>query len=183
MNFATLADETEIMKLYEAVIEKVNATSIRLGWNIDIYPNVEFVRDAISKNEMCIIREDGRIIAVAVVNHTVNPEYDYIKWEIQGPKEKIATIHALAVSPDKQGSRISYEMLSDIESYCRENGDLAIHLDVIDTNIPAYKLYTRNGYKEIDCIRMFYELVGTREFWMPLKEDTDIATEIAGRHT
>ncbi len=57
-------------------------------------------------------------------------------------------------------------MLSDIEDYCRKNGDLAIHLDVIDTNIPAYKLYIRNGYKEVDRIRMFYDVVGTREFWM-----------------
>ena len=42
----------------------------------------------------------------------------------------------------------------------------AIHLDVIDTNIPAYKLYTRNGYKEADCIKMYYEVVGTCKFWM-----------------
>ena len=57
-------------------------------------------------------------------------------------------------------------MLSDIEDYCRKNGDLAIHLDVIDTNIPAYKLYIRNGYNEVDRIRMFYDVVGTRVFWM-----------------
>ena len=56
--------------------------------------------------------------------------------------------------------------MADIDEYCKQRGELAIHLDVIDTNIPAYKLYTRNGYKEIDCIKMYYEVVGTREFWM-----------------
>ena len=115
---------------------------------------------------MFILRKDGRIVAAAAVNRKVNPEYDEIDWKIKGPPSKISTRHALAVSPDMRGGSISYEMLSDIEKYCRERGDTAIHLDVIDTNIPAYKLYTRNGYKEADCIKMYYEVVGTREFWM-----------------
>lgn len=166
MEFAALDDENEIMDLYKAVIEKVNTSSVRLGWNIDVYPDRAFVNEAIANGEMCILRMEGRIVCAAVINHTVNPEYDGINWKISGPKEKIATIHALAVSPDKQGSRISYKMLSDIEDQCRENGDIAVHLDVIDTNIPAYKLYTRSGYKEVDCIKMFYEVVGTRDFWM-----------------
>ncbi len=166
MEFAALDDVKEIMDMYGRVVEKVNTTSVRLGWNTDTYPDVSFVKNAIANSEMCILREDGRIIAAAVVNHEVNLEYDAIDWEIKGPKEKIATIHAFAVSPDKQGSRVSFAMLADIEDHCRANGDLAIHLDVIDTNIPAYKLYTRNGYTEKACIQMYYEVVGNREFWM-----------------
>ena len=127
MEFASHHDEKEIIEFYRTVIDKVNTTSVRLGWRVDTYPDA---------------------------------------WEIGGPKEKIATIHALAVAPDKQGTKLSYRMLKDLEDHCREEGDLAIHLDVIDTNIPAYKLYTRNGYKEVDRIRMFYEVVGVREFWM-----------------
>ena len=166
MEFAKPKDEKEILSLYKTVIDKVNTTTVKLGWNIDTYPDELFVRNAIKKGEMCILRENDRIIAAAVVNHTVNPEYDDINWEIKNPKEKISTIHALAIAPDKQGMKISYSFLRDIEAYCRDCGDIAIHLDVIDTNIPAYKLYTRNGYTEVDCIKMYYEVVGTREFWM-----------------
>lgn len=166
MEFANQSDADKIMDLYERVINKVNTTSVRLGWNTDIYPNTEFVNEAISNGEMCVLKEDGRIIACAILNREVNPEYDEIRWEIKGPKERISTIHALAVSPDKQGEGVSDTMLRDIEETCRKRGDLSIHLDVIDTNIPAYKLYTRNGYKEADCIKMYYEVVGTRDFWM-----------------
>lgn len=166
MEFAKPKDEKEILSFYKTVIDKVNTTSVKLGWNIDTYPDETFVRNAIVKGEMCIHREDGRITAAAVVNHNVNQEYDDIDWEIKNPKEKIATIHALAVAPDKQGTKVSYSFLKDIEDHCRKNGDVAIHLDVIDTNIPAYKLYIRNGYTEVDCIKMYYEVVGTREFWM-----------------
>lgn len=166
MEFAIKEDKKEIMDLYRNVIEKVNASAIRLGWNIDTYPDEKFVEKAIMNGEACVLRDAGRIVAVAVVNHVVNPEYDDINWEVKGPRERIATIHALAVAPDLQGSKTSYRLLADIEEYCARNGDLAIHLDVIDTNIPAYKLYMRNGYREIDCIKMYYEVVGVREFWM-----------------
>lgn len=166
MEFAKQSDIKEILALYSSAIDKVNTTSVRLGWNIENYPNEAFVEGAISRGEMCILREDGRIVSAAVVNHTVNPEYNDIAWEISGPSDKIATIHALAVIPDKQGDKVSYKMLAAVDDYCKQNGDFAIHLDVIDTNIPAYKFYTRNGYKEIDCIKMYYEVVGTREFWM-----------------
>ena len=166
MEFAKLSDETEIINLYKEVIESVNLTEVRLGWNIDIYPDATFINSAISKGEMCVIRDEGKIVAAAVLNHSVNPEYADINWEIKGPNDRLATIHALAVLPQKQGSKTSYRMLSDIEDYCRKSGDLGIHLDVIDTNTPAYKLYIRNGYKEVDRIKMFYDVVGTREFWM-----------------
>ncbi len=166
IEFATSADAKEIYELYKVVIEEVNKTSVSLGWNIDVYPDDAFISQSIENKEMCIIRKDGKIVAVAVVNHKVNPEYDDIDWRVKGPKEKIATIHALTVAPDVRGSKISYRMLEDIDEYCKSQGDVAIHLDVIDTNIPAYKLYTRNGYTEVDCIKMFYEVVGTREFWM-----------------
>ena len=166
MELARPGDSGEILGLYREVIDKVNRSSINLGWNIEVYPGRSFVEDAIRNGEMCIMRDGGRIIAAAAVNHNVNPEYDDIDWEIKGPSDRIATIHALAVLPEMQGSNVSYSFLSDIERYCRENGDLAIHLDVIDTNIPAYKLYIRNGYKEVSRISMFYEVVGTRQFWM-----------------
>ena len=58
MEFAKLSDETEIINLYKEVIESVSLTEVRLGWNIDIYPDATFINSAISKGEMCVIRDD-----------------------------------------------------------------------------------------------------------------------------
>ena len=52
MEFATRADVNEILSLYGAVIEKVNTTSIRLGWDLEIYPNASFVNNAVLNGEM-----------------------------------------------------------------------------------------------------------------------------------
>lgn len=166
MELAKIKDLEEILELYKFVIETVNRSSVRLGWNIEIYPNGDFVKTAIKNNEMAISRVEDKIIACAVVNHNVNEEYDMIDWAIKEPKSKISTIHALATHPHFRGGEASKTLLLEIEDYCRNNGDKAIHLDVIDTNIPAYKLYTRNGYTMVKQIEMYYEVVGTRQFWM-----------------
>lgn len=166
MEKAKQTDINEIVELYRLVIDTVNTTDIKLGWNINLYPDESFVKEAIVNEEMYVIREDNVIVAVAAINHNVNPEYDDIDWAIKGPKENIATIHALTTHPAYRGHNTSDRLLKEIEELCKQNGDKSIHLDVIDTNIPAYKLYIRNGYTEVDCIKMYYEVVGTREFWM-----------------
>lgn len=166
MEFALEKDINEIFNLYSDVINAVNKTDIKLGWNIDIYPSYEFVKGAVDKNEMVVLRQDEKIVAAAVINHNMNEEYNAIDWKIKAPMEKISTIHALATLPSFRNKAASYTLLSDIEKHCKSQGDMAIHLDVIDTNIPAYKLYTRNGYEMIEQIKMYYEVVGTREFWM-----------------
>ena len=166
MEFARICDVEDIMTLYKRVVDAVNKTNIKLGWNTEQYPNEAFVKSSIEAHEMMILRDGERIIAAGVVNHNVNKEYDEIDWMVKGPRDKISTIHALATDPDYRGKKTSDQFLSEIEAYCKESGDLAIHLDVIDTNIPAYKLYLRNGYTEAACVEMYYEVVGTREFWM-----------------
>ena len=166
MIFAKTEHIEAIMNLYRKVVAHVNTTNIKLGWNTESYPDVSFVTAAVNAGQMCILEENGQVIAAGVVNHNVNSEYDDIDWAVKGPKEKVSTIHALATDPEYRGKATADRLLKDIEAYCRAQGDTAIHLDVIDTNIPAYKLYIRNGYTEVACIKMYYEVVGTREFWM-----------------
>lgn len=166
MEKAVAKDIPEIYDLYRSVIEAVNRTDIKLGWNIEMYPNLNFIEETVANGEMLIIRAQNRIVAVAVVNNKVNDEYNKIDWHIKEPCKKIFTVHALATAPDCRGTGLSKDFIEEIKSYCKNNGGVAIHLDVIDTNIPAYKLYTRNGFLEKAEIKMFYEVVGLRNFWM-----------------
>lgn len=166
MEFATKQDVNRIMDFYREVVETVNASTVKLGWNTEVYPDETFVSESIEKKQMCIMKDGDTIIAAAVVNHNVNEEYDLIDWQIKEPADRIATIHALATAPSHRGKKLSDQFLQEIDAYCKSQKDVAFHLDVIDTNIPAYKLYLRNGYSEIACIKMYYEVVGTREFWM-----------------
>lgn len=166
MILAKQQEINEIYEFYKDVVSFMNEKGPQIGWNIQKYPDYSFVEEMVNRKDMFLEREDGKIICAAAINHEMNPEYDDISWEISGPKEQIVTIHALAVAPDCRGQHVSDQFLLDIEEYCRSQGYLAIHFDVIEGNEPAMKLYARNHYQVISVIPMYYEVVGTKEFHM-----------------
>ncbi|MCQ2521073.1 MAG: GNAT family N-acetyltransferase [Lachnospiraceae bacterium] len=166
MTLATEVEIEEIFAFYKDVVAYMNTKGPKIGWNTEKYPDLSFVKQMVRNQELFIVRENEKIICAAAVNYEVNPEYDDIAWTVKGPREKIATIHALAVSPLCRGKNVSDAFLKEIEEYCRESGNLAIHFDVIEGNEPATKLYLRNGYREVAAISMYYEVVGTKEFHM-----------------
>lgn len=166
MEIAKKTEINEVFDFYQTIVEYMNTKGLRIGWNIDKYPNLEFVENMISSGDMLIVRKNGNIVCAAAINHNVNPEYNDIDWDIKGPAENISSIHALAVSPDCRGQGFSDRFLLEIEEYCRNRGDLAIHFDVIDINTPAYDLYIRNGYTDKAKIEMYYEVVGYKYFHM-----------------
>lgn len=163
MELATISQTEEILDLYKTVIDAVNKSNVRLGWNIESYPNRDFIESSIINHELFVVMVDGKVVASAVLNNKMNDEYNEIPWEIT---DKPCTIHALATCPEFRGGSVSDAFLNDIEEYAKTKGYKSIHLDVIDTNTPAYHMYIRNGYKEVSRIQMYYEVVGTRLFWM-----------------
>jgi len=165
LKIATSEYIDRITEFYGVVSDIVaGRNEVQLGWKRGVYPNREFVATAIEKEEMFIYENNGRVIAAAVVNYSVCPEYDSVDWRVKGPADKISTIHALAVDPRCWGQGISNTFLLDILDFCKERGDVANHLDVIDTNEPALDLYLCTGYSDVAEMGMYYEVVGNRMF-------------------
>lgn len=166
LKLAENSQTNQIFALYKSVIEAVEKTSVKLGWNAAVYPSREWVEECISKKELLIFCDGENIVGACSVNYSVNEEYNLIDWKIKAPAEKISTIHAFCVVPELWGKGVSSDFLKAVIEYCRKNGDVANHLDVIDTNDKAMKMYVKAGFEERARIEMFYEVVGTRKFWM-----------------
>ena len=47
-----------------------------------------------------------------------------------------------------------------------ENGQKAVRLDVLGTNIPAQKLYSSMGFQYRDTIQLFYEDTGLTDYML-----------------
>lgn len=57
-------------------------------------------------------------------------------------------------------------LVKHILLYAKSKNIEAIHLDVIDKNTLADKLYIRAGFKYVSTENIFYEVVGNRQFRM-----------------
>ena len=69
LQIANRTQINQIFSLYKSVVEAVLKTSVKLGWNTEIYPSLEWIKETVSKNEMLIFSECENIIGVCCVNH------------------------------------------------------------------------------------------------------------------
>ena len=65
-----------------------------------------------------------------------------------------------------RGMGLATQFVKNLISYAELENIEAIHLDVIDKNTLADKLYIKAGFKYISTENIFYEVVGNRQFRM-----------------
>ena len=65
-----------------------------------------------------------------------------------------------------RGMALATQFVKNLISYAKLENIEAIHLDVIDKNTLADKLYIRAGFKYVSTENIFYEVVGNRQFRM-----------------
>ena len=65
-----------------------------------------------------------------------------------------------------RGMGLATQFVKNLISYAELENIEAIHLDVIDKNTLADKLYIRSGFKYVSTENIFYEVVGNRQFRM-----------------
>lgn len=73
---------------------------------------------------------------------------------------RIYVLYTLAVHPGCLQHGFGMEILKYVEKLAEKEHCISIRLDVVKGNIPAEKLYQKNGYKFIDTISLGYEEYG-----------------------
>ena len=148
MNFelACLEDFNEIENLYWDLIDKSKEEPSFPDWEKGV--------------------DEGIIKACAIVNSNSNKEYKKVAWKVYERDNNVWIIHALAVRYEYRGMGLATQFVKNLISYAKLENIEAIHLDVIDKNTLADKLYIRAGFKYVSTENIFYEVVGNRQFRM-----------------
>lgn len=81
------------------------------GWEVDIYPSPEFLRDSIQKGNLYVGEMDNQLAAAMIINHEYNESYNDFEWPTDAQNEEITVIHALGVHPDFAGHGLASQMV------------------------------------------------------------------------
>ena len=157
-------DYDSIRAFYYSLIEAMEDSEYKPGWEKDIYPTQEFLIKSIKNNELYIGQIDGQIVSCMIVNHEYNDGYRDIQWSIEAKDAELLVIHALGVNPMFSGEGIAKQMVQQVVNMAHENNIKTIRLDVLEENIPAEKAYTKIGFVYLDTIQMFYEDTGWTDY-------------------
>ena len=161
---ALLNEFESVMDFYYELIDSIHKAEFRPDWKKDVYPARQFIYDSISEKNLFIAIIDSTIVGSMVMNQVCSGGYSKVKWNVSAENNEIMIIHALAVSQNFHGKGIAKKMVEYAIDLCRDNGMKAIRLDVLVSNMPAFKLYEKMGFLFIDKIQLFYEDTGLTDF-------------------
>jgi len=165
VELATQNDFDAIITFYDDVTKRTPEMGTYARWQKDKHPTVEGIRAYIDEGSMYVYKECGEIIATMAVTMYQGEEYHAIEWNQQVADNKVAVIHILAVSPDKQGKGIGSKMIREAVHLAQTNGMKAIRLDALASNTPAHSLYMRLGFEYRGQQHLYAENTGWTDFY------------------
>lgn len=92
---AKIEESEKILEFYQNLIESIKGTEFKPKWG-DYYPDLEYIKTSIGKQELHLHTKEDNIVACIVLNNRFDPEYDNIDWIVDAEAEKIIIIHAFA---------------------------------------------------------------------------------------
>ena len=161
------ADDQEFHRVrafYHSMIDAMEHAQYSPGWQKDVYPSDQYIRESIARGELYIGFLGTDIVAAMIVNHESNESYANAHWPTEADKEDITVVHALGVHHDFGGRGIAKKMVNKVIAMAKEGQQKVIRLDVLAGNVPAERLYTGLGFRYVDTLQMYYEDTGWTDY-------------------
>lgn len=153
----TQADLDAAARIYEAVFDRQEGGEDYTNWLRGVYPTRDSAKEALEAGTFYVAEEEGRVGAVANLNHCQLPEYEQGDWSVRAEGEQVMVIHTLCVDPAWAGRGVGAAFVSFAEELGRKQGCRTLRLDTFEGNRPARRLYTSLGYRQagiVDCLFM-----------------------------
>jgi ribosomal protein S18 acetylase RimI-like enzyme len=128
----TSADQEAVEHLHVLAMQQTGAYLGRGPWDDDVYAIEEAYLK--KRGEFLIGECDGLFVAMGALKYT-SPER--------------AEIKRMRVSSEYQGRGYGQRILEELEARARALGYQILHLDTSILQIPAQKLYEKNGFREV----------------------------------
>ncbi|MDO4557240.1 MAG: GNAT family N-acetyltransferase [Lachnospiraceae bacterium] len=167
---ATPLDINEIGIMFDDICDYLSSNNNYPKWQKGVYPTIEDARVGISENALYVAKLDDRIVGTMILRHKPEEGYNQAKWPTKSNYERIYVIYTLAVHQDYWGQEIGETLLKYAIHLAKEDGCIAVRLDVVKGNYPAINLYKKCGFKYIDTVSLGYEKYGIP--WYELYEIT-----------
>lgn len=158
-------DYNRIRLFYHALIDDIQNSVYRPGWQKDIYPDPDELKQEIREGSLYCGYIDKELVASMVVNQKFQDDaYADAMWKVDATSAEILVIHMLGVGMKHAGQGYGRQMVRFVIDMAEQMYIKAVRLDVLKGNLPAERLYTSMGFQFRNTVPMYYPDVGWMEF-------------------
>ncbi|MCR4884794.1 MAG: GNAT family N-acetyltransferase [Clostridiales bacterium] len=115
-------------------------------WIYGKHPTDERLRLYIENGEMYLLIHQEGIAGMVAVVMCQGQEYEAVSWAEKFENHEVATLHLLAVCPEYQGRSLGSMILDLSGELAKRCGKKALRLDVLESNLPAQRMYEKAGF-------------------------------------
>ena len=149
---ATFADLDAVEALYNEIHDAEARGELSTGWLRDVYPVRATAEAALTRDDLFVMEEGGRVIGAAIINQIQVDVYDGAPWQFEASPDEVCVLHTLVISPALSGRGYGSAFVRYYEEYARTHGCAELRMDTNARNRAARGLYAKLGYKEIGVV-------------------------------
>ena len=155
---ATAADLDAVAAIYEAVLDREEATGCRwTNWERGVYPCRVTAEKALKEKTLYVAEAGGTILGCANLNHVQPPEYAKIPWTVAAKPHEGLVSHTRRLHPDAAGGGLGRRFVAYAEGLAVGKECRAMRLDTYEGNAPAAAFYPKLGYRLAGETEFFFE--------------------------
>lgn len=145
---ALIDDLDRIEEIYDRIHGEEEAGRTTSGWKRDIYPTRDTAAEALSREDLFVMEDEGCVVASAIINRIQPWQYAQIDWAHAAKDEEVMVLHTLTVDPAKGSRGYGKAFVSFYEKYALEEKSPKLRMDTNERNARARKMYKKLGYEE-----------------------------------
>ena len=149
---AVYSDLDAVADIYEEIHHAEEAGEFTTGWIRGVYPVKATAEEALKRNDLFVLENDGVILGSGIINKNQVDVYQGAPWEYKAEACQVCVLHTLTISPRVGRKGLGKQFVGFYESYALENGCCELRIDTNEKNRTARKMYSRLGYKEIAIV-------------------------------
>ena len=146
---ANKADLPGIVDLYSDVHTAEEQGRLTTGWVREIYPVAATAEEALSRDDIFVEEEDGKIVGTGIINQTQLGAYAEGDWQYDAEPEEVMVLHTLAIEPFVMHKGYGRRFMEFFEEYAAGRGCRYLRIDTNAKNANARRFYAGLGYREI----------------------------------
>lgn len=149
---ATECDLEAVEKIYDKIHDAEESGKQTTGWIRGVYPVRQTAADAVARDDLYVLEEDGRIWGAAIINNIQVDVYAEGKWRYEAKEEEVCVLHTLVISPETARKGYGRAFVDFYEKHAKETGCMELRIDTNERNAAARALYHKLGYEEIGIV-------------------------------
>lgn len=157
---ASASDLDAIWALFEASCALQTPEDPGPKWHLGEYPSREGLAARAAAGELYVGEKDGLVRAAVVLSAGEDDTYAQVPWTIPARPEDVWVIHLLVVDPSARGQGLGRQMVEASCRIARDGGGRVIHLDALEGNDAAERLYLACGFTRTCVMPVHYEDIG-----------------------